>query len=108
MSSDQKDYMKDGLLHCGKCHTPKQVRMNFNGTEKIVSCLCECQTKERNWKNRLNEKRQARQMVDRMYERGATQGKIQDVLRFQGFTGDEVIQIMGGRDLAEFGREELE
>ena len=108
MNSDQKDYVKDGLLHCGKCHTPKQVRMNFNGTEKVVSCLCECETKERNWKNRLNEKRMARQLVDRMYERGATQGKIQDVLRFQGFTGDEVIQIMGGRDLAEFGKEELE
>lgn len=20
------DYVKDGLLHCGKCHTPKQYR----------------------------------------------------------------------------------
>lgn len=38
----------DGLLYCGKCHTPKQTRLNFNpasGERKttIVRAACKCQ-----------------------------------------------------------------
>lgn len=25
------DYIKDGLLYCGKCHTPKQCEVEFGG-----------------------------------------------------------------------------
>ncbi len=43
------DYIEDdGLLYCGKCHTPKQMRLNFNPitgdkTETIVRASCQCQ-----------------------------------------------------------------
>ena len=38
----------DGLLYCGKCHTPKQTRLSFNPltggrTETIVRAACQCQ-----------------------------------------------------------------
>lgn len=38
----------DGLLYCGKCHTPKQTRLSFNPltgerTEAIVRAACQCQ-----------------------------------------------------------------
>ena len=38
----------DGLLYCGKCHTPKQTRLSFNPltgerTETIVRASCQCQ-----------------------------------------------------------------
>ena len=38
----------DGLLYCGKCHTPKQTRLGFNPltgeqTETIVRAACQCQ-----------------------------------------------------------------
>ena len=36
------DYIKDGLLHCGKCHTPKQVRIVWDDTVRTVACLCSC------------------------------------------------------------------
>lgn len=38
------DYEKDGLLHCGACHTPKQSRLNFLGREVVVSCMCACES----------------------------------------------------------------
>lgn len=41
-----EDYMKDGLIHCGKCNTPKQHRVTLFGIEKIVGCICECRAKE--------------------------------------------------------------
>lgn len=38
----------DGLLYCGKCHTPKQARLGFNPAtgekvETIVRAACQCQ-----------------------------------------------------------------
>ncbi len=43
------DYVgEDGLLYCGKCHTPKQTCLSFNPltgerTETIVRTACQCQ-----------------------------------------------------------------
>ena len=39
------DYMADGLLYCGKCHTPRQMVINGTGTgldgrTVIISCQC--------------------------------------------------------------------
>ena len=45
----EKDYVKDGLLHCYKCNTPKQKRQYFacfNDTQ-TVPVLCECEVKKR-------------------------------------------------------------
>ena len=42
---NEGDYIgEDGLLYCGKCHTPKQCRLQwFDGTEKTVTCMCKCE-----------------------------------------------------------------
>ena len=37
------DYEQDGLLYCGKCHTPKQTFIEQTATP--VFCLCQCQQK---------------------------------------------------------------
>lgn len=36
----------DGLLYCGKCHTPKQCRVPIFGSEKIVYCVCDCEERK--------------------------------------------------------------
>lgn len=39
------DYMgSDGLLTCGKCHTPKQVRVMVFGQERTEYCMCRCES----------------------------------------------------------------
>lgn len=43
------DYMKDGLLYCGKCNTPKQCRVQnpFEaGRIDVRSCICKCKAEE--------------------------------------------------------------
>lgn len=37
------DFEKDGLLHCGKCNTPKQCRIEINGTIRVEFCMCDCE-----------------------------------------------------------------
>ena len=39
------DYIQDGILYCGKCHTPKQVRLKYNDSIIMPYCLCECEAK---------------------------------------------------------------
>lgn len=36
------DYIQDGLLYCGHCHTPKQCRITFGAGSRIVGCQCAC------------------------------------------------------------------
>lgn len=43
---DDGDYEQDGLLYCGKCHTPKQTTVELDGKTLTVSCLCECRQNE--------------------------------------------------------------
>ena len=37
------DYEKDGLLYCGKCHTPKQKVIEVGGWRKTVPVMCKCE-----------------------------------------------------------------
>lgn len=36
------DYLKDGILFCGKCNTPKQKRTNVCGEEIVFPVWCDC------------------------------------------------------------------
>lgn len=36
------DYYENGILMCGKCHTPKQVKRELLGNMMILPCCCKC------------------------------------------------------------------
>jgi DNA replication protein DnaC len=38
---------ENGLIHCGLCHTPKQVQIEFLGLKKTPFCLCKCEQEKR-------------------------------------------------------------
>lgn len=40
--TDAEDYEENGLLHCGKCHTPKQCYIELFGQVRKPHCLCKC------------------------------------------------------------------
>lgn len=42
------DYIgQDGLLYCGKCHTPRQTRQKILGQERVLGCMCECESQRK-------------------------------------------------------------
>lgn len=47
IKAEQGDFIMDGLLHCGKCKTPKQCRVEFMGVERTPMCLCKCEVERR-------------------------------------------------------------
>lgn len=40
---NEDDYIKDGLLYCAKCNTPKQTVVNVLGKQMKPFCLCKCE-----------------------------------------------------------------
>lgn len=70
------DYIgKDGLLYCGKCHTPKQARISFDpasGERKktIVRSACKCQQEADEAADRRAERERFRLEMDRRREDG--------------------------------------
>ena len=57
------DYEKDGLLHCGKCHTPKQCFVEVFGTIRKPRCLCKCAKEAR---DKADEERRQREFAERV------------------------------------------
>jgi len=53
---EEGDYIKDGLLYCGKCNTPKESRKMFLGSERLFACLCSCQAEKLRIKEEEDEK----------------------------------------------------
>lgn len=48
IKQNPEDYLVDGLLYCGKCHTKKQTRFkDIEGKIRTPMCLCECEAKKR-------------------------------------------------------------
>lgn len=44
---EEADYIEDGLLFCGRCHTPKQCRIVIRGETMTPMCLCKCQSEKK-------------------------------------------------------------
>jgi istB domain protein ATP-binding protein len=36
----------DGLIYCGKCHTPVQCKVDYLGKTRILPCICKCRKEE--------------------------------------------------------------
>lgn len=61
----ENDYIgADGLLVCGSCHTPKQVRVEFLGQEKTPYCLCKCEQEKREAEDRARKQSELKLQIN--------------------------------------------
>ena len=72
------DYIKDGLLHCGKCHTPKQVRIELFGKERKPYCLCKCETEKRDAEIAELERQKGLQRIKELRKAGFSDTDMQN------------------------------
>lgn len=70
------DYVgKDGLLHCAKCHTPKQIRLNFNPAtgekeETLVRSACKCEQEAAEAEQQRANQEKFKKSMERRWEDG--------------------------------------
>lgn len=68
---DTDDYIgPDGLVWCGKCHTPKQTRVEFMGKTRTPYCLCKCMAEKRDAEDAAWRRQQELDRVRRMRRTG--------------------------------------
>ena len=65
IKAEQGDFILDGLLHCGKCKTPKQCRVELLGEIRTPMCLCKCEIER---KEREEEERQRQEFMRKIKE----------------------------------------
>lgn len=69
---------EDELIYCGKCHTPVQCRITFEGRERIMPCICKCQKEERERQEQRMKEEEQLLYVRRLKAAGIQERHLQD------------------------------
>lgn len=77
---EEGDYTgKDGLLYCGKCHTPKESRVNlFGNGETVVPVPCKCRVEARKNEEEIAQKKKKAEQINRLKKRSLMDAKFSD------------------------------
>lgn len=78
---EEGDYLsEDGLLMCGKCHTPKQCRFTstWDGKEKTPYTLCDCARARRDAEEQARQAQNLRIEVNRLRKLGFPDSEMAD------------------------------
>ena len=77
IKTEECDYVKDGLLHCGKCNTPKQCRVELLGKILSPKCLCKCEVERRKREEEAERKRAFEERINKYRKMGFPQSQMQ-------------------------------
>lgn len=84
----ENDYIKDGLVHCHKCDTPKQCRITIAGNNVVVYCMCECESELQRKKEEENKRIEAEQLIDRYRSLGFKDKRMRE-FTFENDDGED-------------------
>lgn len=80
------DYVKDGLLYCAKCDTPKETRLKMGGADQILPCMCQCAVEEYEAEKR-REKRRRKTLYIKQLRANGIQDKSLAACTFENANG---------------------
>lgn len=69
-NTSENDYIKDGLIYCGKCNTPKQCRVKSTLIDCLVYCMCQCEQEKYENEHCIFKKHENEMLVDRLRKTG--------------------------------------
>lgn len=88
----EDDYIgENGLIYCGKCHTPRQTRQNVFGHKKVVWCLCRCRSQQRDRQAELLAQTQREMRRKRLRDQGIPDQTLRGA-RFESARDTELIR----------------
>jgi DNA replication protein DnaC len=77
IKTEEGDYVQDGLLHCGKCHTPKQCRVKVMDMVISPKCLCKCEVDRQKKEKENTERRELLERIKRYRKMGFPESQMQ-------------------------------
>lgn len=101
---NEGDYIENGILMCGKCRTPKQCELEFNG--QIIKPYCMCRCESENYEREKEEERTRERMrrVDRMRRTGFPDSEMREWTFANDDGSNEKIMDVMKRYVANFPR----
>ena len=78
MLSSANDYIKDGLIYCGNCNTPKQVFVRV--LNKNMPIPCKCRKEQLKQEEEREEKIKKQRQIDRLRQASLLGEKYQNAL----------------------------
>lgn len=78
IKTEEGDFIKDGLLHCGKCGTPKQCRVELMGRIISPKCLCKCEVERRAKEKEQEEKQELLERIKKYRKMGFPQSQMEE------------------------------
>ena len=77
IKTEEGDYIKDGLLYCGKCHTPKQCKVEAFDKTFFPKCLCQCEIEREAKEKEEAERRDLMERIKRYRKMGFPESQMQ-------------------------------
>lgn len=79
IKAEQGDYFgDDGLLMCGKCNTPKQIRVELFGRVRTPFCLCKCAAEARDREEAERQRVEFQRKIKEYRRVGFPESEMQD------------------------------
>ena len=76
--ANEGDYIKDGLLYCHKCDTPKQCEVELFGQIRKPMCLCKCEQEKKAAEEEAKKKQEAMERVKRLRKMGFPDSEMEN------------------------------
>ena len=77
IKTEDGDYIKDGLLYCHKCNTPKQCRVEIMGKILSPKCLCKCEKERRDREEEAEKKKAFAERIKKYRKMGFPQSQME-------------------------------
>lgn len=68
------DYEQNGLIFCGRCHSPKQKRITLSGKSVVVACMCSCESDAYDLERAETKQKRRMEEIERMRTSGIRLG----------------------------------
>lgn len=77
IKTEEGDYVQDGLLHCGKCNTPKQKRVEIMDMVIFPKILCKCGCEQRDREEEAEKQKELAERINKYRKMGFPQSQME-------------------------------
>ena len=77
IKTEEGDYVQDGLLHCGKCNTPKQKKVKLIDIVIFPKILCQCEAERRDREEEEERKKEFAERIKKYRKMGFPQSQME-------------------------------
>ena len=102
IKTEEGDFIKDGLLHCKKCGTPKECRVELMGRIISPKCLCKCEVERRAKEKEQEEKQELLERIKKYRKMGFPQSQMEEWTFENDDKGNERLSNMAMRYVNNF------